>query len=180
MIGAVPLISFPSREYVVFLSSGDDALHLRNLVDDLVRESVNSELHLAGFSIRLLVDRWERTAPGRAAGETINSWFVRRARGSSLALCLLIERLGDGTKEEIEAVLDSDGVEISVIWFVDRTTWPMTEVGTFLDAHKGELYVDRAGPPDGDGATISLVRVLLHIVMQAVATHGRRGFRERR
>src|SRR5205807_2216165 len=96
--------------------------------------SINSQLLQAGSSIRLIVDRWERTAPGRTQGETINSWFARRGRQSSLALCLLIRRLGDGTKEEIEAVLDADDVQLSVIWFVDRDSWPMTAVGRFLRA----------------------------------------------
>lgn len=164
----------------MFLSSGDDALELRNLVDGLVSDAVNSELYQAGSSVRIFVDRWERTAPGRAYGESINDWFVRRARGSSLTLCLLLKQLRGGTKQELETVLETDDVELSVVWFVDRTTWPLNTVGRFLRTHQSELFVSRAGPPEGPGATIALVRVLLHIIMKALTAERDGGFRERR
>jgi len=167
-------------EFVIFLSSGDDALRLRDLVEQLAQEAVNPELLQAQLGVRLIIDRWERTAPGRTAGEAVNSWFVRRATTSSLALCLLIRRLGTGTREEIEAVLGTDGVDLSVIWFVDRTTWPRTAVGSFLDRHKDHLYIDRAGPPTEAGAAVALVRLLLHVVMQRLSQQREDGFRERR
>lgn len=150
------LISQSTEHFILFISSGDDALSHRDLVDDLVRDAINSELLTAGLPIVVTVDRWERTAPGRTEGETINDWFVRRARRSSVALCLLVDRLGQGTKEELEAVLASEGVELSVIWFVDRTTWPDTPVGEFLKSHEQRLFIDRAGSPEGPGALIAL------------------------
>lgn len=173
------LIYSEVSEYTVFLSSGDDALHLRDFVDDLVRNAVNSELDGAGLPIRLLVRRWERTAPGRADGESVNARFVRMATSSSITVCLLLARLGDGTREEIEAVLQSDDVELAIVWFVERTAWPDTEVGTFLSALRDRVQIDRAGVPDSPSAAVSLVRLLLHIVLQRLS-QPEEAFRERR
>jgi hypothetical protein len=178
-LDAVQLVYSSPDEYTVFLSSGDDALHLRDLVDDLVRDAVNEELLRAGLPVRLIVSRWERTPPGRAQGESVNDRFVRMAKSSSVTLCLLIKKLGKGTREEMEAVLATDDVDLSVIWFVSRATWPMSSVGKFLREHRDEIFIDRAGVPDSPGAAVAVVRFLLHIVMQhLVQTQG--GFRERR
>jgi hypothetical protein len=179
----VQLVSFKRDEFVVFLSSGQDAVRLRDMVDDLVLGAVNSELLAAGLSVRLMVDRWERGTPRRVEGESINAAFVRRARASSLALCFVIKRLGKYTQEEIEAVLDAEGVGLSIIWFIERDApWPRTNLGKFLRQHGDVLVVDRAGPPDGEAAIVSLVRVLLHIILQALAqeVQGTDGYRERR
>ena len=165
----------------MFLSSGDDARDLRDLVDNLVREAVNAELDAAGVPVRLIIRRWERTAPGKAVDEDVNARFVRMATESSIAICLLLKKLGNGTKEEIEAVLKAAAVELSIVWFVDQTSaWPKTKLGKFLGEHRGELYIDRAGPPDSPGASIALVRLLLRVVLERLRHQDEEVYRERR
>jgi hypothetical protein len=171
-------------EYTVFLSSGDDATLLRDLVEGLVRDAIIPELHDAGIPVRLMVDRWEHESATRVnPGESVNDIFVRQAVKSSVTLCLLIGELRQGTREEIEAVLDTEGVDLAVIWFVEGGTWPAGEVGTFLCEHKDELFIVRPGPPNSNDATIGLVRQLLHFVLQGISrrqAEGQGGFRERR
>lgn len=174
------LVYSTNDEYTVFLSSGDDALELRDFVDDLVRDAVNAELDAAELPVRLMVRRWERTPPGRADDEPLNARFVRLAQKSSLTLCLLIAHLGQGTKEEIEGVLDVDDVELSIVWFVERTAWPRTEVGQFLEGLRTKVQIDRAGPPDSPGASIALVRLLLHVVLGHLTERAQEHYRERR
>jgi hypothetical protein len=88
----------------VFLSSGDDLLDLRELTDALVRDAVNAVLMQAQVHVRLEIDRWERTAPHRLRpGQHANADFVARAREAHVVMCLLLDELGDGTREELEA-----------------------------------------------------------------------------
>jgi len=112
--GDVPALTYYQPQTCrIFLSSGDDALELRDLVHALVDDAVNPQLRHAGFPYQLAVDRWEQTAAERnAEGEDGNARFVRLAKASTVTLSLLLERLGDGTREEIEAVLETDGVDL--------------------------------------------------------------------
>src|SRR6266849_9769774 len=97
------------RTYRIFLSSGDDARALRDRVDRIVTDSINSQLLEAGEKVRLEVDRWERTAPQRAEPDRqTNDRFVQRALDSNVTITLLLEQLGEGTRAELEAVLDTD------------------------------------------------------------------------
>ena len=152
----------------IFLSSGDDAHDLRDLVNDLVDDAVNPQLRRANMPYQLAVERWELEAAERnAPGEDGNARFVALAKASTVTLCLLIERLGAGTKEEIEAVLDdTEDVDLAVLWFVPITGWPMSDVGTFLDSRKAEIHIDRAGPPDGPGAVVAIVKLLFKHVLK--------------
>lgn len=171
-------------EYTVFLSSGDDAARLRDLVEGLVRDAIVPELHDAGIPVRLLVDRWEHESAKRLnPDESVNDIFVRQAVKSSVTLCLLINELRQGTREEIEAVLDTDDVDLAIIWFVQGGTWPAGEVGSFLCDHKHELLIVRPGLPDTNYAIIGLVRQLLNYVLQGISrrqSEGQGGFHERR
>jgi hypothetical protein len=171
-----------TREYSVFLSSGEDAHELRELVHALVDDVVNQELKLAQSKVRLSVTAWDRVAAGRALeGETVNDRFVRLARQSSLTLCLLIASLGQGTREEIEAVLDTDDVELSILWFVQRSDpWPECEVSEFLQTVKDVLQFEWAGPPDRLLAAVPIVRVLLHTAFHDLAPSESGEYRERR
>jgi hypothetical protein len=159
----------PAINLQVFLSSGDDLKHLRNLVSKLAHESVNEMLNKHHLPLRLQVSRWEFSTPHRVAGdETVNSEFVERARATQLLLCLLHEELGDGTREELEAALGQENVEIAVIWCVDDCDWPMTSAGRWLHEHKDALFIDRAGGPTTAGPTTAIVRVLLDAAFTAL------------
>lgn len=162
-------LGLPAINLQVFLSSGDDLKALRELVSKLGNEAVNEMLNKHELPVRLQVGRWELSPPHRVAGdETVNSEFVERARATQLLLCLLHEELGDGTREELEAALEQDNVEIAVVWCVDDDNWPMTPAGRWLHDHKSALFIDRAGGPNTPGPTTAIVRVLLDAAFTAL------------
>lgn len=151
--------------YRIFLSSGDDAADLRDRVDDLVIEAVNSQLIQVGIGLRLEVDRWERTAAAsNESGESTNDQFVRRALESNLTLALLLGKVGEGTREEIEATLDA-GKTVSALWFVPRKSNPRSEVAKFLAPKRKYLYYDKTGRPGEDASWHGIVRVLFQLVL---------------
>ena len=51
-----------THTFRIFLSSGDDALTLRDRIDGLVSQAINPELMEANERVRFEVDRGERTA----------------------------------------------------------------------------------------------------------------------
>jgi hypothetical protein len=159
----------PTSVVLIFLSSGDDVLELRELVNRLVEESVNPVLRQNELSVRVEVDGWDRTAAHRVpSGEKTNTEFVRRACNAHLVLGILRDELGDGTREELEAALEKDDVELSVVWCVDRDgDWPETSVGKWLGPMKERLLFDRAGDLGTVGPAIAIVRILLEAVMTA-------------
>lgn len=151
--------------YRIFLSSGDDAVELRDRVDGLVIEAVNSQLIQAGVNLRLEVDRWERTAASsNDSGESTNDQFVKRALDSNLTLALLLRKVGQGTKEEIEATLEAEQT-VSALWFVPLKSKPRSEVARFLEPKRKHLYYDKTGRPDEDASWHGIVRVLFRLVL---------------
>lgn len=157
--------------YRIFLSSGDDAADLRDRVDDLVIEAVNSQLIQAGISLRLEVDRWERTAAAsNDSGESTNDQFVKRALDSNLTLALLLRKVGQGTKEEIEATLEAEQ-SVSALWFVPRKSKPRSDVAKFLEPKRKYLYYDKTGKPDEDASWHGIVRVLFQLVLLGLKQH---------
>lgn len=159
----------PTTVFRIFLSSGDDLLELRNMVDRLVQDAINAVLMHKNPPVRFEVDRWERTAPHRLRpGESANSEFVARAVAADLVLSLVLDELGNGTREELEAALDEDGVELSVVWCDRRDDWPDTPVGRWLGPLKDRLFIDRAGRPDTRGPTVAIVRLLLDAALTAI------------
>lgn len=152
---------------LVFVSSGDDVPGLRDLVSRLA-EGINWGFRAADIAVRLEVDRWEHTAPHRVPeGETLNHKFVERARAAAVVLCLLHQKLGDGTREEVEVALAEKGVELSVVWCVEDGDWPDTEVGRWLDPLKEQILIKRPGPLGTDGPTVAIVQILLEAALTA-------------
>jgi hypothetical protein len=154
--------------YRIFLSSGDDAIDLRDRIDDLIRDAVNSQLMQAGIDLRLEVDRWERTAAAtNNSGESTNDQFVKRAIESNLTLALLRRKVGQGTREEIEAALAADN-RVSALWFVPRRSSPKSPVAEFLAPHRDRLYYDKTGKPDDDESWHGIVRVIFRLVLEGL------------
>lgn len=159
------------REFTIFVSSGADAAHLRQRVRKLVLDAVNPQLRIGRTGVRIEIDRWEDTAAARTRGENTNAQFVERAKAAQLTLALLLETLGDGTKEELEAVLETDQ-ELSALWFIAADEDPDSEVGRFLDAHKDRLLHSKAGRPESDESWINIVSVLTGAVVEALRPAG--------
>jgi hypothetical protein len=161
----------PATIFRIFLSSGDDVLHLRELVVALVEDAVAPVLMQRNLSVRIEVDIWERTSPHRIqSGESGNAEFVRRAKAAHMVLCLLEDALADGTREELEAVLNEEDIQLSVVWCVDRASeWPSTPAGQWLELRKDEerLMVARAGLVDQHGPVVAIVRLLIDAVLSA-------------
>jgi hypothetical protein len=152
----------------IFLSSGDDAADLRDRVEALVHDAINPQLLEAQMQIRLEVDRWEKTAAQRAhPGKNTNDLFVQRALESNLTMALLQDRVGDGTREELEAALAAE-TEVSALWFVPRDSEPDSEVARFLTPHKQTLYYDKTGAPDSDESWLGITRILFGMVLTAL------------
>lgn len=166
-------------QYCVFVSSGDDAVELRNRVDGLIRNAVDPGL--AAHQIRFDADLWEQKPPRRLSGrETVDDEFVRRALNSDLVMTLLLAKLGNGTKKEIEAVLNSP-TELKALWFVNRDEAPQTEVAKYLGklARQQKLRYRRAGRPETPESSEAIVQVLFDAALESV-TRNRRDLRERR
>lgn len=154
--------------YRIFLSSGDDAADLRDRIDALIVEAVNSQLLQANINLRLEVDRWERTAAAtNNPGESTNDQFVKRALESQLTLALLLRKVGEGTREEIEATLEAEQ-PVSALWFVPRKSKPKSEVAKFLEPQRDLLYFDKTGRPTEDASWHGIVRILLQLVLHGL------------
>lgn len=159
----------PASLLLVFLSSGDDVLELRELVYRTVEDAVNPVLRTRGIPVRLDLDGWDRTPAHRVPpGETVNTEFVGRACASHLVLGLLHKKLGEGTREELEAVLAKEDVQLSVIWCVEREAeWPRTPAGQWLGERQQEILADRAGVLGGNGPAVAIFKVLLDAALGA-------------
>jgi hypothetical protein len=166
-------------QYCVFVSSGDDAIELRNRVRGLISNSLNPGL--ASYKVRFEADLWERQPPRRLFGrETVDDEFVERAANSDLVMTLLLARLGKGTKKEIKAVLKSE-TELKALWFVNRSEAPSTEVGKYLHklAKQQRLRYKRAGRPETPESSEAIVQVLFDAAVEAL-TRRPEDFRELR
>jgi hypothetical protein len=154
------------------VSSGDDALVERDFLDALIRDGVNAVLMNLDFSVRFEVDRWERSSPHKIlTGASPNDEFVARARRANLVVSVLIDDLGPGTKEELEAALDEDDLELSVVWCERRETQLETDVSRWLAAHRDTILYDRAGRPDTPGPRIALVRLIIDAMLTTIREH---------
>lgn len=156
----------------VFVSSGDDALANRDYIDRLVADAVNVALQSLKLPVRFEVDRWERTAAHRMLpGAEPNQEFVARAKAANLVVSVLIDKLGQGTREELEAVLAEDDVELSIIWCEQRDNEPNTQVSRWLSRQRNEVLYDRADHPKTDGPRIALTRLFMEAMLTAVRDH---------
>jgi hypothetical protein len=156
------------RQYSVFVSSGNDVVTQRRMVEKITHESINPSL--AEHNVRLHPELWEKAPPRRLFGrETIDDEFVAKAVASDLVMTLLWERLGGGTKKEIKAVLKSP-TELSLLWFVGENDHPKTPAGKYIGKlmRAQKLRIKRAGPPghEKNGEVIS--QVLFDAALQAV------------
>lgn len=169
-------------EHVVFLSSSNDAIEVRERVDGLIRNAVNPALKDLG-EVRFYLEKWEHTEARRlGAGEGFDDEFISKAVASDLMMTLVVERVGPGTEAEMRAVAES-GTEIAALWFVKFGEQPDTEAARFLNElqDKKILRYKQAGTIDSEESWQAIVRVLMAAAFQALGFNRDGGdFRERR
>lgn len=158
-------------EYVVFLSSSNDAIEIRERVDGLIKNAVNPALkELGKGGARFYLEKWEHTEARRLKdGEAFDDEFVQKAIGSDLVMTLVVDRVGPGTRLEMEEVVKSD-TEIAALWFVKFGEQPDTEAGRFLNGLQddGVLRYKQAGPIDAQESWQAIVRVLMAAAFEAL------------
>jgi hypothetical protein len=172
MLHGVRLLGTPTILVTVFVSSGVDALQQRDFIDALVRDAVNAALARFSVKVRFEVDRWERTAPHKITQDgSANDEFVARAKQASLVVGILIDKMGEGTREELEAVLPEDDVELSIVWCEDREGQPDSAVSRWLAGRQDDVVYDRAGRPDTPGPQIAITRLFIEAMLSAMRDH---------
>ena len=158
------------RQYLVFVSSADDVVDQRDMVESLVNNSVNPGLAANDHRIHLKAEMWEKAHPRRLFGrEKIDDEFVEKAKASDLVISLLYERLGGGTKKEIEAVLKTR-TPLSLLWFVDRTDRPRTAAAKYirrLEKRKVLRYKRGGRPGEPQNAEV-ISQVLFNAALEAI------------
>jgi hypothetical protein len=99
-----------------------------------------------------------------------------------VALVLLLDRLGRGTQEEVEAVLEA-GVQLSVLHFTTRTDAELSnlKVGKFIRQHRDKIYYERKRcPPDSEDTWYAIVKTLLAVLLRGVMPPAEEPFVETR
>jgi hypothetical protein len=166
-----------TKSYKIFLSSAAELRSTRDRLTQWIQEVFNSQLVEGNFPIRLDVDRWEFTPAHLTTAASTNQQFVDRAVTSHLALVLLHNHLGPGTREEFDALLDDTRFrgtppdlrpEVSAVWFEPASRHRTGKIRDFLDAHKEDILYNEAGGPRTEDATRILIRILLRAVLTAL------------
>lgn len=156
-----------TQTYNIFLSSGSDTKSLRDLVERMV-EIISKQFAHEGLPLRFETSRWEDFAAGKAASENLNDLFVACARDSHLTMVLLLTKVGKGTREEIEGVLDKKDVQLAVVWCRHPDGLDDKDVQAFLESHKGN-FLYQVASDDSEAIQLALLRILTRCVASAVA-----------
>jgi hypothetical protein len=158
-------------EYTVFLSSSNDAIELRERVDGLFHNAVNPAMRALGErGARFYLEKWEHSEARRLGeGEEFDDEFVEKAVNSDLMLTLVVDRLGPGTRHELQEVAKGD-TEIVALWFIEFGEQPENETAEFLNGLQEEkvLRYKQAGPIDSEESWQAIVRVLMAAAFEAL------------
>lgn len=128
----------------MFISSGDDAARVRDRLETVITKVVNSQLHEERLTLRLEAVRWEDLAARRnAVQEGTNEAFVRLAVGSSVMVAILLDTVGEHTKEEIEAVLSAPEVELKVLWFPQPGSDGRSAAARYLKQRRNDIRYNK-------------------------------------
>jgi hypothetical protein len=149
----------------IFLSSGSDVFIERDRFERIVKE-LNDQFH-AVFSetfptiVNLHVVRWEQSAPHKTGGDP-NAEFRKQAKRAHITVVLLHDDIRPGTKDELEAALNADDVQVAVIWMKPKHPRAQKTVALrkYLESKKDLIIWDSTGEPGSDDAWHSMVRVL--------------------
>jgi hypothetical protein len=143
---------------------------VKALVDDVLAPQLR-EFPEAG--VTLAVDMWERSAPRKAKkGSTVNDQFVERARTSALTLVLILDELRGGTREELDAAIAEDEVEVAVVLFSPPSgTSPKKLAKREKDIRRLRdqvLYDQCDRGPNSDAAWLAITRVVTYFALAAL------------
>lgn len=164
-----PLVPVNAIDLFISSSTEDEAEHLRERMDMTIT-AFNEELFRAHTGLTVRPTYWRMVAAQKSPTDHLNDIFIELAVASMRTIVLLVRELGDGTREEIEAVLPTDA-ELSVLFYPPGgdANKASTELRDFLDAHSGELLYNNCGDPYGPDAWKHLVKVLLNEVLGRMA-----------
>lgn len=167
----------PTRE-TIFVSSGDEVKDHRRFFKAM-QEGVGRALRENQVDVDLVIETWEGATAARVPpGHHGNDRFVELARGADLTCVLLGTELGVGTREELEAVLAEDEVELAILVCVRQDDeWPPGELGDYLRdlVRRDVVFVAKVGrlddPDDPHGVRRGIVQVIFDRVLKAQAEH---------
>jgi hypothetical protein len=149
--------------YHVFISSASDVDEVRKRVNRVIEDAINPPLG-DRVAAQLYPDMWERASPQVTPGRTINEMFVERAVAAACVLVLLKTRVGNGMREEVEAVLalPPPGVQLSVLRFTDSDPAAnQSKMDAFARRlNRGKVLYDHTGTPGSEQAWLSIIKVL--------------------
>lgn len=173
------------KDFPVFLSYGDEAMHLKKRIVRVLEEAINRQLSHVGARVHLPVWDWRDVPVGRAPdGGKINDRFVEMARTSSVTIVLLFDRMPPGTQEELLAVKDDKDVDLKVFWInrprkLSSLRRP-TEVARFLNQHKNEFTYLELDDLDSERSWVRLVANVVSVLLKALSSEQRKPYAELR
>lgn len=146
----------------------------------MIEESINPPLADRSRA-QLYPQMWERASAQVAPGRSVNELFVSRVVTSHAAMALFKTRLGPGTGEEVQAVLDQrddllpeDRVWLSVLRFgleereaPSEDPAPLDEFLNRIGEDRRGLYVP-TGPLSSEEAWQAIVKTLTGYALAAL------------
>lgn len=159
-----PLFYELPKEYSVFLSSGHDAIDLRDRVSEIFK-AADDILAYRNTGLRIKVRRWEDCPPHRSDGR-VNAEFVERAMKSPMIVALLIDDIHKGTHEELTTVLTETKNEVAVLVFTEPGRVLTPELQKFKTDWGAKLVWKEAGPASEDKSWIEIVRLLVDLLIR--------------
>jgi hypothetical protein len=148
----------------IFLSSGSDVFAERDRFEQTAA-TLNDQLYWTFWNsyplIHLNVVRWEQTAPQKTGGDP-NARFREQAERCHITVVLLRDDIRPGTKDELEAALSSEDVQLAVIWMEPEhpRARKTVELNRYLSTKKDEILWEKTGPPGSDRAWQSMFKII--------------------
>ena len=129
---------------------------------------VSQTLISSGAEMRVAPRFWEGESARRGSTGHINDEFIEIARRCQHVIALLVTHLRNGTKEEIEAVLEDPDIQISLLVFPPNGDLNNSddEVRELLAKYKEINGYTVCGDPAEDQAWIELTKVVLFAVFR--------------
>lgn len=163
----------PTSTYTLFLSSGSDLIQERDAFCSLVN-AFNDQLYFAPWTstlIHLRVIRWEQDVPRRSTPGDGNLQFRELAKNSHSVVVLLHNDIRSGTKDELEAALEEQEVQIHVILLkpVSRRRRETVALKRYLETKRDLIHWNEVGEPGSLDAWLAMTKLLVRLVGEITA-----------